>query len=313
MLSVLENPIFISYLKIVSFVLTVAFLILFTIDKVFKKDIQKIWKIYYGWLIMVPIIFLFILIGRTGTIVGINILSLLAYLEFARATKLNKNKSLHTLVILGILSLGILCYIPDPLLPGVSGWYGLFMALPVYMIGAIMTVPTLLNRSEGMTHNCALAILGFIYFGWMFSHLNFLTNSKFAIGYLFYLLFAVEIGDVSAFVFGKIFGKHKLRSEISPNKTLEGSIGSFFVSMLLPWLLSFSFPLFTTLQFILTGLIVGIGGQLGDLTISFIKRDIGIKDMGTAIPGHGGILDRVDSLIFTAPIFFHMTRYFEMQ
>jgi phosphatidate cytidylyltransferase len=80
--------------------------------------------------------------------------------------------------------------------------------------------------------------------------------------------------------------------------------------MIMPWLVRFSFPEFGTRELILTGLIVGIGGQLGDLTISVIKRDIGIKDMGTLIEGHGGVLDRVDSLIYVAPLFFHMTRYF---
>ena len=80
--------------------------------------------------------------------------------------------------------------------------------------------------------------------------------------------------------------------------------------MLLPWLLWFSFPDFSPALLILTGLIVGIGGQLGDLVISYIKRDIGIKDMGATIQGHGGVLDRVDSMIFVAPIFFHMVRWF---
>jgi phosphatidate cytidylyltransferase len=80
--------------------------------------------------------------------------------------------------------------------------------------------------------------------------------------------------------------------------------------MALPWALRFSFPFFGTTQLILTGLIVGIGGQLGDLAISVIKRDIGIKDMGAGLPGHGGILDRIDSLVYTAPLFFHMAGYF---
>jgi phosphatidate cytidylyltransferase len=82
------------------------------------------------------------------------------------------------------------------------------------------------------------------------------------------------------------------------------------VSLALPWALHFTFPHFEARDLIVIGLIVGIGGQLGDLAISVIKRDLGVKDMGAIIPGHGGILDRSDSLIYVAPLFLHYTRYF---
>ena len=122
-------------------------------------------------------------------------------------------------------------------------------------------------------------------------------------------MFAVEINDVAAFTCGKIFGKHKLRENISPKKTLEGAIGALIISVGLAWALSFSFPHFALWAVLLAGFSVGVGGQLGDLVISYIKRDIGIKDMGSVIQGHGGILDRVDSMIFVAPIFFHVVRW----
>ncbi len=192
----------------------------------------------------------------------------------------------------------------------VPGWYGLFAILPVYVIAAILLIPILRNRAEGQLQAIALAILGFLYIGWMFGHLAFLANTRDAYGYLLYLIFAVEVNDVAAYTFGKLFGRHPLRSNISPKKTWEGSLGALAVSMALPWVLRFSFPDFTALELILTGLIVGIAGQLGDLSMSVIKRDLGIKDMGTLIRGHGGILDRIDSLIYVTPLFFHMARWF---
>ncbi len=189
------------------------------------------------------------------------------------------------------------------------GWYGLFIALPVFAISLILFIPILRNRVQGELQRLSLATLGFIYIGWMFGHLGFLANSTHAYGYLLYLIFATELNDVAAFTFGKVFGRHPLRSEISPKKTWEGALGALAVSMVLPWLLHFSFPHFGCGQLILAGLIVGIGGQLGDLSISVIKRDIGVKDMGAVIPGHGGIMDRIDSLIFVAPLFLHMAGF----
>jgi len=303
----LHNEIFLTYLAISGGLLGFAGVLLGILTAMGKK-VSSIWKTYRGWLVMAPLVLGTIFLGRTATIIGVSLLAIFGFKEFARATGLYDDWWLTGLVYLGIVLLGAASFITDPRL-GYPGWYGLFMASPAYVVGAILLVPILRNRSKGQLQQVALAIVGFIYFGWMFSHLGFLANSEYAYGYILYLIFAVEINDVAAFTCGKIFGKHKLRENISPNKTIEGSIGAICVSLVVPWLLWFSFPHFEPWHLVVAGLVVGIGGQLGDLVISYIKRDIGIKDMGVVIQGHGGILDRVDSMIFVAPIFFHAVRW----
>jgi phosphatidate cytidylyltransferase len=258
---------------------------------------------------MAPVVLVALVAGRVATIVGVAFLAAFGFKEFARATGLYRDWWMTGAVYLGIAAVGVSALVTDPR-EHVPGWYGLFMTMPVYVVSLILAIPILRNRAKGQLQNTALAILGFIYLGWMLSHVGFLANSPNAYGYLLFLLVAVEGNDIAAFTAGRLFGHRKVRPEISPNKTWGGALGAQAVSMLLPWLLRFSFPHFGTLQLLLTGLIVGIGGQLGDLTISVIKRDVGVKDMGALIPGHGGLLDRIDSLIFVGPLFFHMVRWF---
>ena len=273
------------------------------------KDVDHAWQSYRGWLIMVPVVLLGIFLGRVVTIIFFTTLALWGFSEYARATGLYREWVMTGAVYIGIIAVGATALVPDPT-TGVSGWYGLFIALPVYMIAVLLVIPIARNRAQGQLQVLALAIVGFVYFGWMFGHLAFLANARHAYSYLFYLLFAVELNDVAAYTCGKLMGRRQFRSNISPNKTWEGSLGALVVALILPWVLYFTFPDFQARDYILAGLIVGIGGQLGDLAISVIKRDIGIKDMGTAIPGHGGILDRIDSLIYVAPLFLHVVRYF---
>lgn len=273
------------------------------------KEVNHAWQSYRGWLIMVPVILLTLFLGRLVTIVFLTILALWGFSEYARATGLYRDWVMTGAVYAGILAVGGTVLVPDPT-TGVPGWYGLFIALPVYIIALLLAIPIARNRTQGQLQVLALAIVGFIYFGWMFGHLAFLANARYAYSYLFYLLFAVELNDVAAYTCGKLMGRRPFRSNISPNKTWEGSLGALVVSLILPWVLRFTFPHFQARDCVLLGLIVGIGGQLGDLAISVIKRDVGIKDMGTAIPGHGGILDRIDSLIYVAPLFLHVVRYF---
>jgi phosphatidate cytidylyltransferase len=259
---------------------------------------------------MIPLIVGAILLGRETTIVFLALVALYGFTEFARATGVYRDWLITGLVYLGIVALTVFTLISPPDEPRTLGWYGMFMALPVYVVAGILLMPILRDRAKGQLQSIALGVVGFAYIGWMFGHLAFLANGRNAAGCILFLLFAVPLCDVAAYTFGKLFGRHKMRPNISPNKTWEGALGGFVVGMALPWLFRFSLEGFTTRELILAGVIVGIGSQLGDLSISVIKRDIGIKDMGTLIEGHGGVLDRIDSLIYVAPLFFHMTRFF---
>jgi phosphatidate cytidylyltransferase len=299
-----------TYLLIAGGLLLFAGTAIVILKFVLKKNVDSAWHAFRGWLIMIPLVVGAILLGRVATIIFFGIIALIAFTELARATGLYRDWLITGVVYLGIAAVTTLTIVSPPDDPRTPGWYGMFMALPVYVVAAILLMPILRDRTKGQLQCVALGIVGFIYIGWMFGHLAFLANGRNATGSILFLLFAVPLCDVAAFTFGKLFGRHKLRPNISPNKTWEGSLGALAAGMALPWIFRFSLPEFTTRELILAGLIVGIGSQLGDLSISVIKRDIGIKDMGALIEGHGGVLDRIDSVIYVAPLFFHMSRFF---
>jgi phosphatidate cytidylyltransferase len=305
----LQSEVFRTYLLMVGALLVFAGGVLAMLTWALNKNVQPIWATYRGWLVMVPLVLGCILLGRAATIVGCTLVAILGLKEFARATGLYRDWWMTGIVYLATVAIAVVSLVPDPS-SGEPGWFGLFTGLPVYAITLVLMVPILRNRTQGQLQMISLATVGILYIGWMFGHLGFLANSNHAYGYLLYLLFAVEVNDVAAFTFGKLLGRRRLCCQVSPGKTWEGALGALAVSMALPWVLGFSFPHFGTAQRLLAGGIVGIGGQLGDLSISVIKRDLGIKDMGTSIPGHGGILDRIDSLIYVAPLFLRMVNHF---
>ena len=307
----LHDPVFRDYFWIVLISLAIAGAVLGFLRLVLKKETASMFKTYCSWILIAGIGFIVLFLGRIPTIVGITLLAIYAFKEFAHASGLYRDSWMTGAVYAGIVTVGIASLISPP--GGEeqgTGWYGFFVAVPAFTIALILLIPILRNRARGELQRISLAIIGFVYIGWMFGHLGFIANARNAYGFICYIIFATGLTDVAAFTFGKIFGRHPLRSEISPNKTWEGALGALGVAMILPWLLRFSFPFFGVWELILTGLIIGIGGQLGDLSISVIKRDIGTKDMAATIPGHGGILDRIDSLVYAAPLFMHMAGYY---
>lgn len=122
---------------------------------------------------------------------------------------------------------------------------------------------------------------------------------------VFFILMTTWMGDTSAYYGGKGFGRHKLAPSISPNKTVEGAIAGLIGSISGAMIAKIWFLDFGIYHTIISGVLIALFGQLGDLSESFIKRNLQVKDSGGIIPGHGGMLDRVDSLLFSAPVFYY--------
>ena len=176
---------------------------------------------------MAPIGLVAVFAGRVPTIIGTSLLAIFGFKEFARASGLYRDWWMTGAVYTGIVAVGIASLMPQPngLEPG-AGWYGLFVAVPVFAVALILLVPILRNRARGELQRMSLGIVGFVYIGWMFGHLGFLANAANAYGYVIYIVFATELNDIAAFTCGRLFGRHPLRSEISPKKTWEGALGA---------------------------------------------------------------------------------------
>lgn len=304
----LQSPVFLFYFTLAAGLLIFAAVILAVLKWGWRRNVGHAWSAYLGWLLIVPVLLLVFFLGRVAVIVFLTLVAIAGFREFARAAGLHRDQIASRTIYVAIIATGAVCLVPDPT-NGKPGWYDLFMALPIIVIAIVWANVVAVDRSPDRVPTFALVVFGYMYFGWMFEHLAFLANSAWAYSYLGYLVMAVALNDVAAYTCGKFLGRHALRSNISPKKTWEGALGALTVSCVLPWLVRGTFPRFEPGDCLVVGLIVGIGGQIGDLVVSVIKRDRRIKDMGLVIPGHGGILDRIDSLIYVAPLFFHYIRY----
>lgn len=159
------------------------------------------------------------------------------------------------------------------------------------------------RKNSGAIVDISTTLFGILYVSWFFSFVIKLRYLDAGLGFLAALLLITKLGDIGAYLVGSNFGKHLLIPRISPNKTIEGAFGGLFFSIIgalasKPFL-GFGYP-----HLILIGLGLGILGQLGDLSESLLKRDCEVKDSGNLFPGMGGVLDEIDSLLFTAPVFY---------
>ena len=262
-----------------------------------------------AWWVMSAVFALSLLTGGLGSVILFAALSFFALREFITLTPTRPAD--HS-------ALFWVFFIITPLQYYLVGaaWYGFFSVLiPVY---AFLFIPSRIALSGDST--CFLERSAKIQWGLMVcvycvSHVPALLMLEIP-GYagknarlLFFLVVIVQLSDVLQYVWGKLLGKHKIAPVISPSKTWEGFIGGVLSATLIGTALWWATP-FTMWQTMGMAFIITVMGFLGGLTMSAIKRDAGVKDWGSSIQGHGGVLDRIDSICFAGPIFFHLTRYF---
>jgi phosphatidate cytidylyltransferase len=201
-------------------------------------------------------------------------------------------------------------------------WYGMFaIFIPVYMFLFLPLRMVMIGETNGF-----LTAVGTLYWGLMttvysLSHLGALlllphqggsvwrSELTGGVSLVLYVAVLTQLNDVMQYVWGKALGKSKVVPSVSPGKTWAGLIGGVCTTIVLSVALAPLLTPLTRLESALAGAIIGLGGFIGDITVSAVKRDLHQKDSGTMLPGHGGILDRVDSLTYTAPLFFHLVRY----
>jgi phosphatidate cytidylyltransferase len=262
-----------------------------------------------AWWVMVAVLAVAFTLGKTATLVMFGFASFFALREFITLTPTRPGDYVPLLLSFFVLVPGQYALIG-------GGLYGMFaIYIPVYGFLLLPGLATLsadtqdfLERSAKIQWGVMIAVYCVSYApALLLLHIPGYERSNSLL--LFYLLLVVQLSDVLQYVFGKLLGKTKLAPQVSPSKTVEGLIGGGLsataVGCAMWWITPFNWWQSSIMAFVIV-----IMGFLGGLTLSAVKRSLGAKDWGVMIEGHGGMLDRLDSVSFAAPVFFHLTRYF---
>ena len=250
-----------------------------------------------------------VLVAGHGAIVGLfGLLSFLAFREFMTQTPVRRADHMA-------LAVSFYLALPSQYLFISLGWYGLFVIfIPVYVFLTLPILSAVFADAQRFLQRMAEMQWGLMICVYCLSHVPALLTLRIP-GYegreallVVFLMLVVQVSDVMQYIWGKLLGRHAIALRVSPSKTVEGFVGGVLSATALGAALWPMTP-FSPVGAGAMALLVTLVGFLGGLVMSAIKRDRGIKDWGQMLEGHGGMLDRLDSVCFSAPVFFHVTRY----
>ena len=262
-----------------------------------------------AWWMMVLVFGIAIATGGYGSLVMFAIVSFLALREFM--TLLPTRRADHRAMLWTVF-----LFLPAQYYFVATGWYGMFaLLIPVYAYLLLPSVQVLAGDTEDFLARTSRLQWVLMICVFCVSHAPALLMLEIP-GYagegaklLLFLVVVTQVSDVLQYTVGKLIGKRKAVPSVSPNKTVEGYLGGGGLAVLVGTGLWWATP-FAPWQAALLSVVIVIAGIAGGLVMSAVKRDRHVKDFGALIPGHGGVLDRIDSLCFSAPLFFHLTRFY---
>jgi phosphatidate cytidylyltransferase len=262
-----------------------------------------------AWWAMVALLGVAFAFGKAGVVALFALASLAALREFITLTPTRRGDHLA-------LAVAFFVVLPLQYYLVWIDWYGLYSVfIPVYVFLLLAAIAAMRGDTKHFMARVAETQWGLMITVFSLSHVPALLGLRIP-GYegrelllIAFLVLVVQSSDVLQYIWGKLFGRRSIAPELSPSKTVEGFVGGVTSATVLGALLWWITP-FSPLQSAAIALMINLMGFFGGLVMSAIKRDRGVKDWAWMIEGHGGVLDRLDSVIFAAPVFFHTIRYF---
>ncbi|HLO18343.1 MAG TPA: CDP-archaeol synthase [Anaerolineales bacterium] len=291
----LEDPLFWPILRITAILFLFGFgLVLFFARKDLKAGLKgELGKRFLGWLMIAPV---FLIGSFMKGVVAAIILFIFFYLvlaEYIRVVGVTRPYVSHLYIFVPI-TFFTAQYFPE-----------LYAVLPAAAILTLTLVPILTHSIEDLYNQLSFAGRGYLYLVWSVGHLIMIQHLA-GTGLIMITAIGVALSDVMQYTVGKLIGKHIIAPEVNPRKAWEGLIGDLLGAGLAVYLLRFALPVeFSLVHQIILAFLIGVGSAWGDLISSMIKRVADVKDWGQIIPGHGGLLDRANSMVVVIPLVYY--------
>jgi phosphatidate cytidylyltransferase len=293
----LTDPLFLPSLKIVGVLFVFGFgLVLFFARKDLKAGLTgELGKRFIGWMLITP---LFLIATFVGGLVSVVILLIFFYrivIEYVRVVGVERPYAIYLYVLIPITFV-IAQFLPT-----------LFFVLPAASILLLTLIPILTRRIDNLYLQLSFAGRGYLYLVWSVGHLILLKQSG-GPGLIMLVGVGVALSDVMQYTVGKLIGRHIISPEVNPRKAWEGLLGDFIGAGVAVALFGFALPpQFVPPHKVALAFIIGLGAAWGDLISSLVKRVAGTKDWGNILPGHGGLLDRANSMVVVIPLVYYFS------